>query len=324
MEENMNKKILSITILFLFFCFLLSACSIQISIGTVIVEKDDILYITGYNGVYSLHNNKLEKIEDFYSKSPVIYNEWLYFVSYDLNDANIQYPSVENISSSKILRFNLNNGLTETIYKSEFIDNMSIIGQKIIFSNTKGEGNEQAELFYMNLDGTEIKLISDHCIDFVVDDQDIYVYEINNNQPGLFKLSSDGSTRRLLYDNSFISSFFPYGDLLYIATYDAFDREKSNRIYAINLDSLESYAINDLLVHRLVGIRDNWIYYDTYPEDSVVNSARLNLLTGEQEILVKEVLGSIDVSDQYLLYQKDSGYTVSALNLLDNSVVTIP
>lgn len=320
----MNKKILLTVILSLCFCFLLSACSIQNSIGTVIVEKDDVLYITGYNGVYSLHDNKLEKIEDFYSKSPVVYNEWLYFVSYDLNNANIQYPSIEDISSSKILRINLNNGLTETIYNSEFIDNMSIIGQKIIFNNTKGEGNEQTELYYMNLDGTEIKLISDHCIDFVVDDRYIYVYEINNNQPGLFKLSSDGRTRTLLYDSSFVSSFFPYGNQLYVATYDAFDREKSNRIYAINLNSLESYSISDLLVHRLVGVKDDWIYYDTYPMNGVVNSARFNLLTGEQEILVKEILGSIDVSDQYLLYQKDTTNIVSAINLLDNSVVTIP
>lgn len=318
----MNRSKLLKVALILISGLLLSACSMHNPSSSLVTQQNNSLYITSYNGIYSLKDNRLNKIAEYCSKSPVVTKNWIYFISYELLDSSVPYPFVNNVKSSKLIRMHLDGSNVETIYSCDYIDSISVTDDRIILNNTKGEVTGQ--LYAMDLDGTDILLLSDHCISFLLYDQNIFIYEINNGQPGVYKLSMDGSIKTLLYDESFISSYLPYKDKLYVVTFDDEDRTDSYRLRVVGSDKSESDWVNNLRVKRLVDIDHEWIYYDTYPIDGISDLARINVTTNLQEILVEDIGQTIAVSDQYIFYQKYiTSYTISALNLRDNSLITI-
>ncbi|HWS30900.1 MAG TPA: DUF5050 domain-containing protein [Clostridia bacterium] len=165
----------------LLLCLVLSACKAQGSVGSYMAQSQDTLYFACPSGVYSVQNGEAQKIAADYAKCSVLSGDWLYFISYELTDASIPYPYINNISADSIRRINLSTLEVETVYRGACIDTIAIVNGRILFSDAKGDAPGQ--LYSMAMDGTDLTVLAENCLDFVQDGNDLFVYEILGGSP---------------------------------------------------------------------------------------------------------------------------------------------
>jgi hypothetical protein len=284
-------------------------------------QRQNTLYFASPGGVYSVQNGEAQKIAADYAKCSVLSGDWLYFISYELADASIPYPYINNISAGNICRMSLSTFEVETVYRSACIDTIAIVNGRILFSDAKGDA--PGRLCSMAMDGTDLTVLAENCSDFVQNGSDLYIYEALETQPSISRLSLEDGTKTRVYEGVYITSYLPYAGTLYVVYYDAQNIEDPYSIHAIDENGKDVPMPSELNAIWLNSVVSNWLYYDAVSPDGTMDSMRLNLKTNEIEHLAEGIQRTLVASESYVLCE-NKFQTLLLVDLNDRASIDVP
>lgn len=174
----------------------------------------------------------------------------------------------------------------------------------------------------MAADGTDRTVLAENCLDFVQDGNDLFIYEISENRPSIFRLSLADGTKTPVYEGVFVTSHLPYAGALYVANYDAQNRENPYSVHAIDENGETVPLPGELNAVWLNGVVSGWLYYDAVSTDGKTDSMRLNLKTNEMERIAEGISRTLAVSESYVLCENKFN-TLLLVDLSDRSSIAI-
>lgn len=307
----------------------LSACGAQTgtALSQMAAQQGENLYVAKYDGVYryAYGNKAVTRLTELPGRHAAFYKGWIYFISDVWSEGEILYPiSMDRIQKSRVMRMRPDGSKSEELYSAPYLYKIAVAEDRIVCNETEGE--RAGALYTLSLNGRDKVHLADNCYDFVLMDQALYYRDFEAEKPGIYKMALDGGEKTLLYGQTPAISLMPAEDWIYFICYNGqrFNPDYSFQIRRMRPDGSELERFSNELAQKINGIDSDWLYYDTYPEDNTIHSAKINLNTLEKEILIENIDITWGVTDDVILYTMRSDPAACIVNRTDNEIVIIP
>lgn len=307
----------------------LSACGTQTgtTLSQMAAQQGENLYVAKYDGVYryAYGDSAAIRLTELPGRHVAFYKGWIYFISDEWSEEELSYPiSTDRIQKSRIMRIRLDGKQMEELYSAPYLYKIAVAEDRIVCCETEGE--RAGELYTLSLNGQDKVHLADDCYNFVLTNQALYYQGLEAEKPGIYRMALDGGGRKLLYDQTPVISLIPAEDWIYFICYDGqrFDPDYSFQIRRMRPDGSELERFSNELAQKINGIDGDWLYYDTYPEDNTIHSAKINLNTLEKDILVENIGTTWGVTDEVILYTMRSDPTAYIVTRNGDEAVVIP
>ncbi len=191
----------------------------------------------------------------------IVIDDWIYYSNYASDSFEECGIYKMKTDSSELIRLNY--------LESELVD---VIDGWIYFTEIYGNAYP-GEMYRMRIDGTDTTLVNKDWSTFVniVDDWIYYVYSpdwrIQDDNRGIYKISTDGSGRTLLSNESDIGSLNVSGEWLYFTIRDYNYRTENDpytwagNIYKMRTNGSGFIKISDHYALN-IQIAGEWLYYE--------------------------------------------------------------